>query len=214
MIIKTQTNNSQKKIIVSLLIIFAISLSVRLYFLPFEIPFKTDAIDYFSFAFEISKSQKFPIGILHTNDGWSLFLSPIFSLIGNSDMMTLINAQRITSIFISSLTIIPVYFLCKKFASPKISLIGASLFGFNYKLIENSILGITEPLFIFLITLMIIFTLDKNKKLFLLSFVFLGLSSIVRYESLLFLVPLCIIFILKFHKQNLSYLKLPLLYIF
>ena len=59
--------------------------------------------------------------------------------------------------------------------------------------------------------MVLLFSMSKNTKLYMLSFVFLALSSIVRYESLLFLVPLCIIFILKFHKQNLSYLKLPLL---
>ena len=196
--------------IIFLSILVIIGLSIRLYFLPFETPFKTDAIDFFSFAFEVSKSHNFPVGILHTNDGWPLFLSPIFSLIGHSDMMTLFNVQRITSIFMSSLTIIPVYFLCKKFVSPKYSLIGAGLFGFNHQLIENSILGIAESLFIFLITLMLIFALDKNKKLFLLSFIFLALSSIVRYESLLLLIPLSIIFFIRFRKEKISYIKYPL----
>ena len=88
--------------IIFLSILVIIGLSIRLYFLPFETPFKTDAIDFFSFAFEVSKSHNFPVGILHTNDGWPLFLSPIFSLIGHSDMMTLINVQRIASIFMSS----------------------------------------------------------------------------------------------------------------
>lgn len=127
--------------------------------------------------------------------------------------MTLINTQRITSVIISSITIIPVYYLCRKFVLSKYALIGAALFGFSYKLMENSILGLTESLFIFLVTMVLLFSMSKNTKLYLLSFGFLALSSIVRYESLLFLVPLCIIFILKFRKQNFSYLKL-LLFIF
>ena len=110
MIRQDKLESNKKNYILYLFILITISVSIRLYFLPFEIPFKTDAIDYFSFAFEISKTQKFPTGILGTNDGWPLFLSPIFSVIGQSDMMTLINAQRVTSIVISSLTIIPVFF--------------------------------------------------------------------------------------------------------
>jgi len=215
MITKTKKNYSQQKIIGSLLILTLISIFVRLYFLPSEIPFKTDAIDYFSFAFEVSKTHQYPIGIQTTNDGWPLFLSPIFSIIGQSDMMNLINAQRITSIIISSLTIIPIFYLCRKFVLPKYALIGAALFGFSYKLMENSILGLTESLFVFLVTMMLLFSMSKNTKLYMLSFGFLALSSIVRYESLLFLIPLCIIFILKFHKQKFSYFKLPLfLFIF
>ena len=211
MITETIKNFSEQKIIASLLILTLISILARLYFLPFEIPFKTDAIDYFSFAFEVSKTHQYPVGIQTTNDGWPLFLSPIFSIIGQSDMMTLINAQRISSVIISSLTIIPIFYLCRKFVLSKYALVGAALFGFSYKLMENSILGLTESLFVFLVTMVLLFSMSKNTKLYMLSFVFLALSSIVRYESLLFLVPLCIIFILKFHKQNLSYLKLPLL---
>ena len=210
MISKIETNTSHKKILLILLILVTVSISIRLYFLPLETPFKTDAIDYFSFAFETSKTHQFPSGILKTNDGWPLFLSPIFSIIGQSDMLTLINAQRITSILFSSLSIIPVYFLCKKFVSPKFSLIGASLFGFNHKLIENSILGVTEPLFIFLIIFMIIFSLENNKKLFFLSFIFLALSSIVRYEALLCIIPLSIIFFIRFRKEKNYYIKFPI----
>ena len=50
----------------------------------------------------------------------------------------------------------------------------------------------------------------KNKKLFLLSFIFLALSSIVRYESLLLLIPLSIIFFIRFRKEKISYIKYPL----
>ena len=53
MILKTVNNTSQRKIILYLLILVTVSISIRLYFLPFETPFKTDAIDYFLFAFEI-----------------------------------------------------------------------------------------------------------------------------------------------------------------
>jgi len=210
MIAKTVKNYSEQKVIGFLLILTLISILVRLYFLPFEIPFKTDAIDYFSFAFEISKTNQFPVGIQKTNDGWPLFLSPIFSIIGHSDMMTLINAQRITSVIISSLTLIPIFYLCRKFVSSKYALIGATLFGFSYKLMENSLLGLTESLFVFLITMVLLFSMSKNIKFYMLSFIFLALSSIVRYESLLILVPLCIIFILKFHKNKFSYFKLTL----
>ena len=34
------------------------SISIRLFFLPFETPFKTDAIDYLIFALETSKTNQ------------------------------------------------------------------------------------------------------------------------------------------------------------
>ena len=202
--------NKRTRNFLFLIILVVISISVRLFFLPFETPFKTDAIDYFSFALETSKTFEFPNGILKTNDGWSLFLSPIFSIVGNSDMMSLVNAQRITSIVISSLTIIPIFYLCKKFVLPKYALIGAGLFGFSHRLMENSILGLTESLFIFLITCVLFFSLSKNSKSYFMSFSLLALASIVRYEALVFLIPLVIIFFIRFRKIKKSYLKLPL----
>ena len=210
MITEIIKNDSNRKNITYLLILILISISIRLFFLPFELPFKHDAIGYFAFAFEISKTHQFPAGILITNDGWSLFLSPIFSIIGQSDMMNLINAQRITSIVLSSITILPVFLLCKKFVSSKHALIGAALFGFSHKLIENSILGVTESLFIFLISFVLLFSLSQNSKNYIFSFIFLGLAIIVRYEAILFLIPLIIIFFIKFRKEKFSYLKLSI----
>jgi len=210
MITKTEKIYSQRKTITFLSLLIITTISIRLYFLPFEVPFKTDAIDYFSFAFEVSKNQKFPFGILQTNDGWPILLSPIFTIIGQSDMMNLINAQRITSVVISSLTIIPIFFLCKKFVSSKYALIGASLFGFSYRLMDNSILGLSESLFLFLISFVLLYSLSKNSTYFIFSFIFLSLSAIVRYESLIFLIPLTIVFFIKFRKQKISYLKFSL----
>ena len=154
MITETKLDDYIKNNFILFLSILVISsISIRLFFLPFETPFKTDAIDYLIFALETSKTNQFPIGILKTNDGWPLFLSPLFSIIETSDIMTFVNVQRITSIVVSSLTIIPIYFLCKKFVSSKYAIIGAGLFGFNHRLMENSILGITESLFLLFITL-------------------------------------------------------------
>ena len=51
----------KNKNFIFLAILVIITICVRLYFLPSEIPFKTDAIEYFSFAFEISSSDLFNI---------------------------------------------------------------------------------------------------------------------------------------------------------
>ena len=155
---------------------------IRVFFLPFDTPFKTDAIDYFTFAVEISKTNQFPTGIVKTSDGWPLLLSPIFSIIGTNDIMTLVNVQRITSIIISSLTIVPIYFLCKKFVSPKYAIIGAGLFGFNHRLMENSILGLTESLFLFFITLVLFFSLSKGYTLLCKSIIVFGCSKVIYFS--------------------------------
>ena len=198
--------NSNKKNWFFLSLILLSSLSVRFFLIPIDVPIKLDGIDYFYFAAELSKNGVFPNGILHTNDGWSIFLSPFFSLIGLNDFMNLIYLQRILSIIISTITIIPVYYLCRKYTNSNFSLIGVSIFAFHPRLIENSILGISEPLFIFLITLTILFTVLKNEKFIFIAAIFASFSSIVRYEGLLLFIPITIIFFLKHRKQKKNYL--------
>ena len=212
-VINDISENSYKKNWFYLSLILFSSLCVRFFLIPIDVPIKLDGIDYFSFAVELSKNGIFPAGILHTNDGWSIFLSPFFSIIGLNDFMNLIYTQRILSIVISTITIIPIYYLCKKYTNSHFSLIGVSLFAFHPRLIENSILGITESLFIFLITLTILFAVSKNEKFIFLASVFASFSSVVRYEGLLLFIPISIIFFLKYRKQKKNYLQFFLIMI-
>ena len=206
-VINNMAENFYKKNWFFLSLILFSSLCIRFFLIPVEVPIKLDGIDYFSFAVELSKNRVFPYGILPTNDGWSLFLSPFFSLIGLDNFMNLIYTQRILSVVISTITVIPVYYLCRKYTNSHFSLIGVSIFAFHPRLIENSILGITEPLFIFLITLTIIFTVSKNEKFIFVASIFASFTSIVRYEGLLLFIPISIIFFLKYRKQKKNYLK-------
>ena len=71
-----------------------------------------------------------------------------FAISNSTEMIEFMNIQRILSIIISVLTIIPLYYLIKNFFKKEIAIVAASLFIFSPKIIENSILGITDPLFI------------------------------------------------------------------
>ena len=165
---------------------------IRLYFFPFDLPVRLDGLDYFLFAHSLSQEGLFPKGVLGTNDGWSIFLAGIFKVINNNDFQVLNFVQRLTSVIISCITVYPVYYLCKKFSNNKCAFLGAAIFIFDFRIIENSISGITEPLFIFLITSMMVFSFKNDRSVYF-SFVLLGLASIVRYEALVSIIPLSII---------------------
>ena len=140
----------------SLLILFGlicIGFTLRLYYIPYQIPISLDGIDYFAYAVAMSREGVFPSGYILTNFGWSTFLAPIFSTVNSNEMMELMNTQRIMSSIISVSTAIPIYFICKIFFKKNIAILGAALFLFEPRIIENSILGITDPLFIFFVTL-------------------------------------------------------------
>jgi hypothetical protein len=123
--------------------------------------------------------------------------------------------QRSTSIIISVLTIIPVYFLCKKFVSNKISIIGAGIIAFEPRLIQNSLLGIADSLYIFLVTITLVLFLDNNKKNIYFSFIIIGIGTIVRAEGIFLFFGISIVYLIRFRKNKLDLVKfIPIVIIF
>ena len=123
-------DNSQKICFIILIILGAISLSIRLYFFPNDLPFMGDALGYFWYANDISIIGYFPEGHISPavtspppNNGWPGFLSIIFSFMDSRDFLDYINIQRLTTIIISTVTIFPAYLLSKKFMSNSFAII-------------------------------------------------------------------------------------------
>ena len=183
---------------------------MRLYFTPFHIPLSLDAIDYFSYAVAMNREGIFPTGYLFSNFGLSTFLSITFLDSNNFEMIELMNIQRIFTILISSFTAIPIYLLSKNFFQREIAILSASLFIFDPRIIENSVLGITDSLFIFFTVMTILFIFYKEKKFVYLSFVFAVLASFVRYEGLLLIFPVIISQIILHNKIKQFKLKFSL----
>ena len=204
-IIKELSNKNSIKIIICLIIS---GLIIRFYFTPFNLPISLDAIDYFAYTVAIQKEGYFPTGYLPLNFGWSTFLAPIFWIVNSNEMLELMNVQRIMSSIISVSTAIPIYFICKTFFKKNISILGAALFLFEPKIIENSILGITDPLFIFFVTLTIMFIFIKKSKFFYISFIFAALAGFTRYEGLLLVIPILISFFVRRNFEKLTIIKL------
>ena len=140
-----------------LIIIFISSLIINLSFIDYDIPVTNDSLDYLVHAKEISNQGKLPSGNYPSNDGWPILVSIFLNLLNSENFLDDSNLQKILSTIISSITLFPIYLLCKKFVKKEIATISGSLFIFHPLIIENSILGVTEPLFIFLM----IFTFDN-----------------------------------------------------
>lgn len=184
-----------------------IGLFLRIYYFPHNVPISLDGIDYFVYAAAIVQQGQFPDGILPTNNGWSTFLSVLFYFFHSTNMMDLMNLQRYATITISVLTVIPVYFLCRKFVSKPSALVGAALFCFEPRIIQNSLLGLTEPLYIFLGALAFVLFLGNKIKIMYISSVVVALLSLVRYEGLLLFISLSIMFFIRFRNNERFILK-------
>ena len=188
-----------RNVMISLLIITAFAFMFRLLFFVSDIPIRQDALGYFWYANDMSIVKSF-IPISHTNNGWSIFLSIFFSIFHFNNFMDYTILQRYVAITLSVLTIIPVYFLCRKFFDRSYSLVGVALFEFEPHIIQNSMLGLTEPLYIFLgIGAIVLFF---NTKTINLSFGIAALCTLVRAEGIVLLPIFSIMFFALYRTER------------
>ena len=190
-----------KNTILSLSIIGFLALVLRLYYFPFGIPLTLDALNYFWYAIDISILGHFPSYIL-SNNGWPTFLSIFFSSFHFNNFMDYMILQRIVTVSISVLTVIPVYLLCNRFFDKPYAIIGAAIFAFEPRIIQNSLLGITEPLYVFLGATTLCLFLSSNKKMVYGSFGICALLTLVRPEGLFLFFALSIMFFIRYRKQS------------
>ena len=140
--------------------------------------------------------------------GWSIFMSPFYLLTDSTDLLDYLNITRILSIAISTVTIIPMYILARRFFDEKYSLMASCLFAFEPHLNYNSVLGLSEPLFIFGIVLASIFILQKNHNwYFYLSFLLAGIVWWVRFNGLIMVMILSIVFFVVYKPSSKNFLK-------
>lgn len=193
---KKQFMNIMNKYYIHIGLIFIVAFVFRIIFYESKIPLTFDSLGYFFYALDTSVLGHLPSNYTIANNGWPIFLSMFFSLLPSNDVFSYMEIQKLISITLSSLTIIPIYFLCRTFFNRSLSIFGAALFAIEPRIIQNSILGMTEPFYILLgITSLVLFL--NNKKMIYISFALVAIASIVRAEALLLLLPYSIMYFIK-----------------
>jgi hypothetical protein len=170
--------------------------------LPYDVPIVTDGFYSFVYAAKTVFEGNLPIGYGTTNTGWANFLALFFSLSDTSDPFYLMQIQRSLSVILSSLTIIPAFFIFRKFVNIRWALFGCLLLTIEPKLLMQSLEGINYTLFFFLFVSAIALFLTKTKLSLFLSFGCIACITLVRYEGLLLLIPLSIMYFLKFKDKK------------
>ena len=170
-IIVNESRFTRKTVFLFLLIIGITAFAIRFFLIP-ATPLSGDSTNYFVYAAHTALHGKFSDIYYLTNNGWPLFLSIIFGLTSLDNPTFLMSLQKISSMFFSVITIVPLYFLCRNFFSKSSSVFGAALFIFEPHIIINSTLGITEPLFLFLGISSLALFFNNNIKFTYISFAF------------------------------------------
>ncbi len=194
--------NFEKKSLLLLAIICITALSIRFYYVPYGIPVTFDAFSgYFLYALDISILGHLP-NYTMAQSGWSEFLSLFFMFFHSDNFIDYLNLQRTVSVVVSGITVIPIYFICKKFFNNYYSLIGATIFALEPRIIINSTLGLSEPLYILVISLGILLFLNLNRKIIYLSFGFFAWATIIRPEGQFWFVAFSVMYFLRFRKKR------------
>ena len=191
-----------KPILFCIITFCVISFLLRLYVIPYNVPITLDGASYFWYSIDMKILGQIPTNFNYPNNGWPIFLSFFFSGFDSNSFLDYMNFQRFLSVSVSIITIPLVFLLCKKFVSTNYSLIATSIFAFEPRIILNSVLGITEPLFVLLTTCMLLFFFQKNSNYIYLSFAAAALCAVVRYEGLLLIVPLSLAFFIKYRQKK------------
>lgn len=197
-----KSEGSRKNITLCLITIVAAGLLLRLVYFPYDVPVALDAVAYFWYAVDTNVLGHFPSNYGFPNTGWPILLSFFFAIFHSDNFMDYMALQRLVSVSVSVLTTIPVYLICRRFFNNQIALLGAAIFALEPHTIQNSLIGISDPLYIFLIALSFVFLHSNNQKIVYLAFAMGALVSLTRYEGLLFFGVLTITFFARYRKER------------
>ena len=197
---ETKLQLSRSNVVLYLILIVIISLGLKLYLVDFSLPVNSDNLSYVL------------NGIAHSNGdfdhspsrsiGWSLFLSPFFSLMNSNDFLDYSNVAKIISIGVSTATIFLIYKVGRKFFDERYSLVAACLFAYLPYLNYNSVMALSEPLFIFSILMSFYFLLNDKSKFIILALAFAGFSYWIRLNGIILFLIVSITYILTFKKSR------------
>tara|TARA_B110000014_G_C20097226_1_gene575331 strand:+ start:345 stop:1862 length:1518 start_codon:yes stop_codon:yes gene_type:complete len=198
--------NTSSKNFIFLGLLIGIGLILRFVYFPDELPVVVDSRNYFLYASDIVALGHLPNSWMPTNNGWPIFLSFWFSIIKLDNPLEYMQIQRILSIIISVITVIPIYYICTKFIKQKYAFVASSLFVLDPRILLNSILGATDPLYILLGATSLVFLLKNDRKFVLISFVLAAFCTIVRGEGIFFFFAIIAIYLIrnKITKESIS----------
>lgn len=142
--------------------------------------------------------------------GWSIFISPFFKIINPNSFLDYVNVVRGISLGISTITVLPMYVLARRFFDAKYSLTAVSLFAIEPHLNHNAGLGLSEPLFILISILSIYLILNKKPEYSFLSFLLVGILWWIRFNGIVMLLVISLIYLINFQRSKNNLIKLAI----
>ncbi len=120
--------------------------------------------------------------------GWSIIMAPFFYFWNMSENFQYMPLQMTLSIIFSLLSVPLFYLLAKKYLSEIMALAATSVYALSPLMIENSLLGLTEPAFMSISFLAFMLLLKKNRLGIILAFFLSGVAFWLRTNGLFFFI--------------------------
>ena len=204
-----QILRGRRAVPLALLALFACGMALRLAHLPADLPVILDASLYFWYASDIAILGSLPADYAPANTGWPMLLSLFFGLVGSGDHLDHMLVQRALAAVLSAGTVLPVYIICRRFFAPGMALAGPAVFVLEPRIIENSVQGLIEPLFVLLVASSLACLLSRDRRAVLASFPLLALAAVTRGEALSLIVPYVAIYVARHRKSRRDLLLAP-----
>lgn len=173
-------------VLIPLVSLILVGFFLRTYFIPWEIPFTSD--DAFLFLIEGLAFSEGNFEYFNVRSLWPIFLSFFFLIFRFDDFLGYTTLIRFIVIIISVSTIPLIYFIAKRFVENKYAIFAAAILAFDPSILQNSILGVREPILILLGLLAFFFIIQKNEKLIPLAFVFSGLAFDAKLNGIVLIL--------------------------
>ena len=193
-------NLPRKHVVLCLILICVISLGFKLYLVDFSVPVHSDNLAYTLYA--IAHTNGDFTQPPHRGIGWSIFLSTFFSFIDSDNFLDYSNLSRIISISVATSSIFLIYGVARKFFDGRYSLVTSCLFAFLPHLNYNSIMGLSEPIFILTILASFYFMLNNKLKFVTISLILAGLACWIRLNGLIIFIIISLTYLLTFKKSQ------------
>lgn len=186
------------KTVIALTLTVFLGIIIRIYFTPWDLP--TNSPDAFGYMLEGIAYSKGDFSYFNTRTLWPAVLSIFFVPFKFENYFEYITIMRIVSISISVLTIPILFLISRKVLENKYAILTTVLFTIEPNLVENSIFGITEPIFIMIGLISVYFAMNVDRKFLFIGFMFAGLAFDTRLNGIVLLFVMLIVS--KVHIQN------------
>ncbi|CAI9831688.1 membrane hypothetical protein [Nitrosopumilaceae archaeon] len=195
---QTRPGPTMRVTIAVLSVIVAVALGLRLAYVDPGVHLTGDAVGYLRYAMSAAMQGALPADYAPANNGFPAFMSLFLSGDLHADML----AQRLATVSLSALTVIPIYSIARRFLPAWPALVAPAIFAVEPSIAWSAQMGLLEAPFALLVTSALACFLSGDRRVALLAFPLLSAATLVRGEGNIVLIAFFIFYAARFRSRR------------